>query len=108
MVSIQITFRCFNRIIDGLCHFVSGTADIAFMAIPCAPHRSALSLLDVNRIPNHTPRVIMAVNLFYWHEDLLSVTRNLAQKRAEAIALPTDLQSRKDMIRSPAEDFAQK
>jgi hypothetical protein len=36
----------------------------------------------------------MIVNLFYWHEELLSVTRNVAQKRSEAIALPTDLQSR--------------
>jgi hypothetical protein len=32
----------------------------------------------------------MIVDLFYWHEDLLSVTRNFAQKTAGAIALPTN------------------
>jgi hypothetical protein len=50
----------------------------------------------------------MIVNLFYWHEKLLSVTRNVAQKRAEAIALPTDLQSLNDIASCPAEAFAPK
>jgi len=54
------------------------------MAIPRTPHRSALSLFDVNRIPNRTPRVIVSMNLFYWHQDLLSVTRNVAQKKSRS------------------------
>jgi len=48
----------------------------------------------------------MTVNLFYWHEDLLSVTGNLAQKPAGAIALPTNLRSRDDMNRCIAAKVA--
>jgi hypothetical protein len=69
------------------------------MAIPRTPFFTALPLLDVNRIPNRAPRVIMIVDLFYWHEDLLSVTRNFAQKTDGAIALRANRPSREDMHR---------
>src|SRR5258708_17872968 len=67
-----------------------GRPDIGEREIACAPCLTALHLRDVNRIPNRATRVIMIVDLFYCHEDLLSVTRNFAQKTAGAIALPTN------------------
>jgi hypothetical protein len=80
VVSFQIAFSRFNGIVDRLCHFLGGTADIAVVAIPRTPHFAGLTLFDMNRVPNSTPRVIMVMNLFYWHEDLLSVTENFAQQ----------------------------
>jgi alpha/beta hydrolase fold len=84
VVPFQIALRRFNGIVDRLGHFVRGTANVTFVAIPCTPHFTPLSLFDVNRVPNNTPCVIMTMNLFYWHQDLLSVTGNFAQQSSRS------------------------
>jgi hypothetical protein len=71
VVALKVAFCRFDSIIHRLRSFAGRTADVAFMTIPCTPHHPGFTLLDVNRIPNPTFCVIMPVNFFGYHADLL-------------------------------------
>ncbi len=71
VVALKVAFCRFDSIIHRLRSFAGRTADVAFMTIPCTPHHPGFTLLDVNCIPNPTFCVIMPVNFFGYHADLL-------------------------------------
>lgn len=67
MVTFKIASGCLDRIIDRIRPFVGRTTNVAFVAIPSAPHRPGLALFDVYRIPDNPFGVIVLMDFLYRH-----------------------------------------
>jgi len=67
MVTFKIASGCLDRIIDRIRAFVGRTTNVAFVAIPGAPHRPGLAFFDVYRIPDAPFGVIVLMDFLYRH-----------------------------------------
>jgi hypothetical protein len=67
MVTFKIAFGRLDRIIDRIRLFVGRTTNVAFVAIPGAPHRPGLAFFDVYRIPDAPFGVIVLMDFLYRH-----------------------------------------
>ena len=67
MVTFKIASGCLDRIIDRIRPFAGRTANVAFVAVPSAPHRPSFAFFDVNRIPDNPFGVIVLMDFLNRH-----------------------------------------
>jgi hypothetical protein len=67
MVTLKIASGCLDRIIDRVRAFAGRTTNVAFVAIPSAPHRPGFAFFDVYRIPDTPFGVIVLMDFLNRH-----------------------------------------
>jgi hypothetical protein len=76
MVTLEIASGCLDRIIDCVRAFAGRTTNVAFVAVPSAPHRPGFAFFDVNRIPDTPFGVIVLMDFLnrHWASFRLNIT----------------------------------
>jgi hypothetical protein len=67
MVTLKIASSGLDRIIDRVRAFAGRTTNVAFVAVPSAPHCSGFAFFDVYRIPDTPFGVIVLMDFLNWH-----------------------------------------
>jgi hypothetical protein len=67
MVTFKIAPGCLDRIIDRIRAFAGRTTNLAFVAVPSAPHRPGFAFFDVYRIPDSPFGVIVLMDFLNRH-----------------------------------------
>jgi hypothetical protein len=78
MVTFKIAPGCLDRIIDRIRAFTGRTTNVAFVAIPSAPHRPGFAFFDVYRIPDTPFGVIVLMDFLNRHGTSFRLNLTLA------------------------------
>jgi hypothetical protein len=83
MVTSKIASGCLDRIIDRLRPFTGRTTNVAFVAVPSAPHRPSFAFFDVYRIPDTPFSVIVLMDFLYRHRTSFRLRLSSRRTRAQ-------------------------
>jgi hypothetical protein len=78
MVTFKIAPGCLDRIIDRIRAFAGRTTNLAFVAVPSAPHRPGFAFFDVYRIPDTPFGVIVLMDFLNRHRTSFRLTLTFA------------------------------
>ena len=78
MVTLKIASGCLDRIIDRVRAFAGRTTDVAFVAVPSAPHPPGFAFFDVYRIPDTPFGVIVLMDFLNRHRTSFRLTLTFA------------------------------
>lgn len=78
MVTLKTASGCLDRIIDRVRAFAGRTTNVAFVAIPSAPHRPGFTFFDVYRIPDTPFGVIVLMDFLDRHRTSFRLTLTFA------------------------------
>jgi hypothetical protein len=78
MVTFKIAPGCLDRVIDRVRAFIGRTTNIAFVAVPSAPHRPGFAFFHVYRIPDTPFGVIVLMDFLNRHRTSFRLTLTFA------------------------------
>ena len=78
MVTLKIAPGCLDRIIDRIRAFAGRTTNLAFVAVPSAPHCPGFAFFDVYRIPDTPFGVIVLMDFLNRHRTSFRLSLSFA------------------------------